>query len=468
MDLKEVMAPAVALRNLMVIICAIICVLIFVVSSVIAESISKPIRVLRKETEIIAGGDFDHRVGMNRQDEIGQLAHSFDSMSEHLKISTISIEKLNQEIVYRKKIQDALQKSEAQLSVTLSSIGDAVIATDTKEHVTFINPVSENLTGWKKEEAIGKNLTEIFNIVHEHTGKLIKNPVERVLRENVVVELTNHTVLISRDGTKRPIDDSAAPIRDKEGNVTGVVLVFRDITERRRKEVELKKATDIKSKFASMVSHELRSPLTVIKESINLVLEGLTGDISDKQRKFLDMAKQNSDRLARLINDILDFQKIESGRMEYDMRENNINDVVQEVQKSMAILANEKGLDITVKLDEHLPKIKFDKDRIIQVLTNLTDNAIKFTEKGIVSTIVEQQDNTVHVMVRDTGPGIKAEDIPKLFQTFEQLETTRDKKKGGTGLGLAISKEIILSHKGKIWAESEFGTGSTFHFTLPL
>ena len=252
-----------------------------------------------------------------------------------------------------------------------------------------------------------------------------------------------------------------------------VLLAIEDITERKRLEEELKLAdelksdTEMKSKFTSMVSHELRSPLGVIKEGVNFVLEGLAGNINNEQKDLLEIVKRNTDRLGRLINNVLDFQKMESGKMTFDFGENDINETVLEVSKAMSLLAKEKGLDLAVDADDNIPRIRFDKDRIIGVLTNLVSNAIKYTEKGNITISTKQEDNMVHVIVRDTGMGIKAEDMEKLFQVFEQLDSTRDKKKGGTGLGLAISNEIILAHKGKIWAESQAGKGSVFHFTIP-
>jgi signal transduction histidine kinase len=262
--------------------------------------------------------------------------------------------------------------------------------------------------------------------------------------------------------------------RVEQGEKIFLHAAIRDITEQKRLEKELKNAdeqkatTDMKSKFTSMVSHELRSPLGSIKEGINLVLEGLAGTINDEQKDLLDTAKRNTDRLGRLINDVLDFQKMESGKMEFDIRENDMNEAVLEVNKAMGLLAKEKGLDLVVDADDSIPKVRFDKDKIIQVLTNLVSNAIKCTEKGNITVRTKQEDNTVHVIVRDTGIGIKIEDMGKLFRVFEQLDSTRDKKKGGTGLGLAISSEIILAHKGKIWAESKEGQGSAFHFTIPM
>ena len=247
----------------------------------------------------------------------------------------------------------------------------------------------------------------------------------------------------------------------------------RDITENKRLEEELrnadeqKAAVEIKSRFTSMVSHELRSPLGAIKEGVNLVLEGLAGDINDEQKDLLSTAKRNTDRLGRLINNVLDYQKISSGKLEFDIRKNDINQVVQDVSNEMRLVATEKGLDLAVDIDESIPKISFDKDRIVQVLTNLVSNAIKYTEKGNITIRTKQKDDTVHIAVQDTGIGIKAEDIKKLFQVFEQLDSTRDKKKGGTGLGLAISSDIIFAHGGELWAESKEGKGSTFYFTIP-
>lgn len=254
-----------------------------------------------------------------------------------------------------------------------------------------------------------------------------------------------------------------------------ILLAIDDVTEQQRMAVAEREysrgrlaASEVKSKFASMVSHELRSPLGALKEGINLVLDGSAGNVSDQQKHLLGIAKNNTDRLSRMINNVLDYQKMESGKMEFDVREGDINAVALEVSKAMNLLAKEKGLDLVVELDDSLPKIRFDRDKIVQVFTNLLNNAIKFTEKGRILICIKKEDNVVHVTVKDDGPGISSEDIKRLFQPFEQLDGVKDKKKGGTGLGLVISKEIVLAHKGKIWGESELGKGTAFHFILPI
>jgi len=239
---------------------------------------------------------------------------------------------------------------------------------------------------------------------------------------------------------------------------------FRDTTERKKAEDALKEAVKAKSAFTSMVSHELRTPLGALKESVSQVLEGMLGTLTEDQRKFLEIAKRNVNRLARLITEVLDFQTLEAGKMVFKIQDNDINEVVKETKETMNIIAKEKGLDFILNLDKGLPKIKFDRDKVSQVLSNLVNNSLKLTEKGNITISTTQGNNVIQVSVKDTGFGIKEEDMPRLFQEYEQLE----RKTGGTGLGLAISLEIIKAHGGKIWAESTFGQGTTMHFILPI
>lgn len=231
---------------------------------------------------------------------------------------------------------------------------------------------------------------------------------------------------------------------------------------------QLKKTMEAKSQFVSMASHELRTPLTSIKEGIRLVLQGKSSQLDDKQKKFLGLAQRNVDRLARLINNVLDFQKLDSGKIDFNIQENDANEVVREIKETTATLANDKKLSLITELDESLPIVKFNRDKIMQVLMNLVNNAIKFTDQGGVTITSAKEGNTIRISVQDTGPGIKEEDLPRLFHEFEQLTDISNRKPGGSGLGLVISKKIIERHNGKIWAESEYGKGTTFHFVLPV
>ena len=231
---------------------------------------------------------------------------------------------------------------------------------------------------------------------------------------------------------------------------------------------QLKKTMEAKSQFVSMASHELRTPLTSIKEGIRLVLQGKNSQLDDKQKKFLGLAQRNVNRLARLINNVLDFQKLDSGKIDFNIQENDANEVVRDIKETMATLANDKKLSLITELDENLPIVKFNRDKIMQVLMNLVNNAIKFTDQGGVTITSAKEGNTIRISVQDTGPGIKEEDLSRLFHEFEQLTDISNRKPGGSGLGLVISKKIIERHNGKIWAESEYGKGTTFHFVLPV
>jgi PAS domain S-box-containing protein len=382
-----------------------------------------------------------------------------DAAGDIIGFSTIA-----RDITERKNAEEALRKSEAWLSTTLRSIGDAVIATDAKGRVVFINPIATKLTGWKQEEAAGRPMGEIFNIINEITNEPVENPVTKVIQEGVIVGLANHTLLITKDGSRRPIDDSAAPIKDTKGNIIGVVLIFRDITERRNTEKAMQESVKAKSAFTSMVSHELRTPLGAIKEGVSLISDGILGEISEKQKHVLGLAKNNVDRLTRLINQVLDFQTLEAGKIQFKMEENDINKVIREVAETMDLIAKKKGLDLVLYLEDKLPRVIFDRDKINQVLANLIGNAIKFTDKGSVTVAASSGNNLIMVSIKDTGIGIRKENLPRLFRQYEQLE----RKAGGTGLGLAISAEMIRMHGGKIGAESEFGKGTTFYFILPV
>ncbi len=254
----------------------------------------------------------------------------------------------------------------------------------------------------------------------------------------------------------------------------GLFLLFiawaRTDVRRRRAEGHVIEAEvmEMRTNFISVVSHELRTPMTSIKEGIDIVLDGDAGPLTEEQTDFLQTSKRNVDRLARLINNVLDFQKLESGHMEMSVHEHDLNALVVEVIGSFDSLAKKKGLTLAHRLNASLPPVSCDRDMITQVLSNLLSNAIKFTERGAVTITTERQDNIVRLAVCDQGPGIPPADVARLFQAFSQLSTGGFRKTGGTGLGLAISKQIIEKHRGKIGVESVEGQGATFFVLLPI
>ncbi|MFH0985050.1 MAG: PAS domain S-box protein [Candidatus Omnitrophota bacterium] len=372
------------------------------------------------------------------------------------------------DITERKRTEDSLKESRALIESTLNSITDIFYAFDLRGKFLIWNETFGRICGYSDQELSSKKLKDFF--LGEDIQRVVE-AVERIFKEGSAKVEANFVI---KNGKQIPFEFTGSILKDGKGHIIGFSGTGRDLSERKVAEAEsrrvdlLKTHAEIKSKFASMVSHELRSPLSIIHASISLIHDGLSGPVNQEQKKVLETGLKGVERLGRLINNVLDFQKIESGKREYDMCDHDIKATVEEACQSLRFLSEPKGLDLRVKLGELLPVIKFDKDGIIQVLTNLVSNSIKFISQGSVTISVQQENNEIHVEIRDTGPGIRAEDIPRLFQPFEQLDHGRSRAKGGTGLGLAISKEIVLAHGGRIWAESEIGKGSVFHFTLPV
>jgi PAS domain S-box-containing protein len=337
-----------------------------------------------------------------------------------------------------------------------------VTITDVDGEIIYVNDKFCELSKYSREELIGQT-HRIINSGY-HPKELFKDLWDTVGAGKI---WKNEVKNKAKDGTCYWADTTIVPFLDGDKRPYQYLAIRVDITQRKEMEEELKEALEAKSQFVSLVSHELRTPLTAIKQGIDIVDSGTTGEVNDQQREFLGLAKSNVDRLTRLINGILDFQKLQAGKMEFSMEKHNLNKAATEIYKTMKPLTEDKGLNLIITTDERLPKIRFDRDKIIQVMTNFLNNAVKFTDEGSIEIAIERKDNVAHVMVKDTGIGFSEEDKGKLFKSFEQLESGK-KYSGGTGLGLAISKQIIDGHSGKIWATSQKGRGSVFHFALPV
>ena len=343
--------------------------------------------------------------------------------------------------------KSALEKSQQSFFSIVEKSVDGIIVTDQKGMVCFSNPSAEQMLGVKKEEFSGASF------------------------ETAVISGQVKEIGIIRQNGQAGIGETRSSLT--EWNGSGASLIFvRDVTERKHAEDALTEAVKVKSDFTGIVSHELRTPLASIKEGVSVVLDKITGEINQEQEKYLSIVKNNVDRLDRLITAVLDFQKLESGKMEFNMEDSDMNKIVKDVEESMSLLFQKKGLGFKLQLCRDLPQASFDRDKIIQVLTNLVNNALKFTEKGGVVIGTSAGDNFIQVMVEDTGIGVQEENMKDLFREFTQLRRTV----GGTGLGLSICKKIIEAHKGKIWALSPpagqaagpGGRGAAFYFSLPI
>jgi len=358
------------------------------------------------------------------------------------------------DVTEKKKAQDMIANSAREWALTFDSMADGVSIHDPDFEIINVNRTLCDLLGKKKEELIGQKCYQIF---HREDQPVSACPLEKskYTKQREYVKIFEKTL-------NKWLAISVSPILDKNGDIVNIIHLIRDITERKRLE-------KTKDEFVSTVSHELRTPLTAIKEGIAIVLEGLAGPVNEEQKDFLDTAKKNVDRLSRLINDVLDYQKLQAGRIEFEMKPGDINAVMRDAKQIMEPLVKNKGLVLNLNLAGDLPVVSFDRDKIMQVVINLVNNAIKFTQKGSITVATSKKyDNAICVSVIDTGAGIKEEDLDKLFQSFSQVGDGKKNMAGGTGLGLAISKVIIQNHGGKIWVESEYGKGSAFYFVFPV
>jgi signal transduction histidine kinase len=246
-----------------------------------------------------------------------------------------------------------------------------------------------------------------------------------------------------------------------------VVVCLDDISAKKQAEDKLLESMELKAQFISTVSHELRTPLTAIREGISIVMDGIAGKLKPKQKEFLELSKRNVDRLSMLINDVLDFQKLESGRMKFDLILNNVTQTIRDAADTMKLFANKHKVNLLVNIAPEIGQAMFDHNRIIQVLTNLLSNAIKFTpENGKVTLEAVRQNNEIIITVADTGMGVPKDDLSKIFERFYRVKRP-GKEIQGTGLGLPIVAQIITQHQGRILVDSEVGKGTTFTVYLP-
>ncbi len=352
-----------------------------------------------------------------------------------------------------------LRRLARQNEVLITSVGDGVYGVDHQGRVTFLNPSGAAALGYTPDELEGRLAHDAF---HAPDPGGVPYPWDRCYIHEAItdglVANAEEDEYVRADGTTFPVEITASPLLD-EAEVRGAVVVFRDVTQRR--EVDR-----MKDEFLSVVSHELRTPLTSIRGSLGLLAGGRMGDIPERAASLINVAAQSTERLTRLINDLLDIERMESGARPMEMAALDARYLLESAAHQIEGMATSMGVEVEV-LDAP-GRVLADEDRIIQTLLNLTGNAIKFSEPGSTVRLDAAEDgDEVHFRVRDDGRGIPADKLESIFERFQQVDSSDTRQKGGTGLGLAISKGIVERHGGRIWAESELGVGTTVHFTLP-
>jgi len=377
-------------------------------------------------------------------------------------------------IIQRKKTEIELKRSNDFMSTVLNSINDAICIIDVQDHkILGFNSAFQKEAGLEEKKIIGEHC---YKITHNYTQPC--KPPDGVCALFETMRTGKHAVVehlhYGPNGKKIYLEVSTSPVRNEMGRIIKVVHSTRDTTERKLAEehlkqvnIELKRADELKTQFLSVISHELRTPLTPMNAQLQMILAGYFGEITEKQKKSLEMILKNIGRLDRLIGNVLDISKLESGVMKFNMVPASINEIVENAVETMKIHAMNNNMKITLK-EEKIPRITIDKDRITQAILNLIHNAIKFSDAGgEIEVELSCDAKNVTVKVKDNGIGIKKEDIDKLFKPFQQLDSSYGRKYEGSGLGLVICNRIIINHGGKIWVESEFGKGSTFIFSIP-
>ena len=396
-------------------------------SFLLSKTITTPIERITEGAKSIAEGNFDQDLGVQSSDEIGELTRSFNYMARRLK-STVG----------------EVQGERDKLNTLFLHMSDGVAAFTTDGRLIHMNPAAESLLGVRMEDDLG--FDEMFADLD------MPNSDETAMRTFLTSEIT-------RFG--RVLSVTLAPYGALDGE-GGVIAVIHDITEQRRLD-------DARREFVANVSHELRTPLTNIRSYTETLLDA-AGDIPlDTEKQFLGVISSESERMARIVTDLLTLSKLDYGRMELRMTRFSLADMLHNVANAMKLTAEDSGHELAVDTPDGLPQIVGDRERIEQVVVNILSNAVKYTPSGghIRLSACAVPGNRVRITVEDDGVGIPAADVPRLFERFYRVDKARSRAAGGTGLGLAIAKEIVEQHEGKIALASEYGKGTTVTITLP-
>jgi signal transduction histidine kinase len=348
----------------------------------------------------------------------------------------------------------------ATLRALLDAIDGPSFALDTHGRVFFANHALAELLRVTQDFLAGKSVTELVEVMGNALPYAddYRKRVEALVRDTEktsTVEIEYHT------DRRLYFKELTRPVHRADGSHLGRLFLYFDIT--RERELD-----QTKSEFISIASHELRTPMTSIKGSLDLLLGGFAGEMNDETNELLVIAQSGCERLIRLINDILDLSKIEAGRMQLRKQRMSLLDSVQRSVRTIKSYADGFKVSLKIECPGQPPDVMGDRDRIDQIITNLLGNAVKFSpEEGTVTVAMSCDAKEVTCRVMDSGPGIPQEQAERIFDKFQQLPG-QTKKKGGTGLGLAIARALVEEHGGRIWVESEVGRGSQFIFTVPV
>jgi NtrC-family two-component system sensor histidine kinase KinB len=412
-------------------------------SLLLTRRLVRPIRQIMGATEALAEGDYDVRVPPSDTDEFERLGAGFNAMAGKLG----AYHRLNVE-----RIVAETRKSEA----VLRSIDDGIVVVDAEFTITDMNPTAGRMLGVEPERSEGKHFLEVIKNqrLFDHVRATAESRAAPAIEEGASILTTG-----DGDGARHYMFAVTAVV-SKDGAMLGVVVVLRDVTR-------LKELDRLKSEFLMTASHELRTPLQSLGMSIDLLQEGASDRLTDKQRQLLAAAHEEVQRLGSLVTDLLDLSKIEAGKVQMDLAPAPVRVLVDRALTVFRAQVEKQQVTLTGEVPDGLPNVMADANKITWVLTNLIANALRYVGPGgHVRVSADRVGEWVHLSVADDGEGIPEEYQSRIFDKFVQVES--EKSVGGTGLGLAICREIVRAHKGTIWAQSTPGKGSVFTFALPV
>ena len=420
---------------------------------------------------------FANRIEKERQEAQTQLTQAKKELELRVLQRTAELEIVNhhlqEELQERKQIQfelqasqDNLQESERRWRSLLENIRLLVVGIDAQNNVDYVNPYFLELTGYRYDETIGRNWFD--NFVHPRE----RDEVLRIHRNILEVDSGcshqyHQQTILTKTGESRTIAWNSTQLRNLEGIPTGTMCIGKDITESQAIE-------RMKDEFISVVSHELRTPLTSIRGALGLLATGALNTQSEKGERIVKIAAESTEHLVRLVDDILELERLESGKIELVIEPVTIDSLISQAVRRVQMFANKK--QIVLQATKFNGQFLGDSDRLLQVLTNLLSNAIKFSDAGSTVWIdvrcASASDSSpqpeIIFAVRDRGRGIPADSLEDIFERFHQVDASDSRHKGGTGLGLSICRSIVEQHGGKIWLDSVYGEGTTFYFSIPL
>ncbi|GAX88886.1 two-component system histidine kinase PnpS [Effusibacillus lacus] len=408
-----------------------------VISSVVgmyfASGIARPIEEITRVTRQIARGAFTERVRYRSQDELGVLGESVNLMADRI---SDQFEDLTQE--------------KSKLEGIIASMESGVMVVDRSGRIQVVNQATKNLLSHSGRSLLGQ--------WHWEVGR--SYGLSSMIDEVLVTGDSQRKEITLMSPADTSVELYATPIKGKNDSIVGAVVVLHDVSKWRRVE-------QMRTEFVANVSHELRTPITAVKGFAETLLDGAL-EHPDMRRQFIKIIYEESDRLSRLVNDLLELSRIESGHVVMQFEPCEINELVRTTVDKLVHQAGQNGLVLESHPAGQPVYAEVARDRVSQVLINLIGNAIAYTpEGGRIDVTVEDGVDQVIVRVKDTGIGIPQDDLPRLFERFYRVDKARARRSGGTGLGLAIVKHIVEAHKGKVWVDSYPGRGSTFSFTLP-